>query len=642
MEPGDLSPQQAYRDLLSINRLITASLDPPVVLSTVTREAARLVGGDAAALLLREDSTLRVVSAYALEVSPELRMQLDAQVMGRIRKLGMDNGLPGYAGVPLVLRGETIGVLAVYHRTPEMPSHRDEELLSALADQAAIAVDNARIYHQLAEHTAALRENEERFRTALEEAPIGIALVALDGRYLRVNCALCEILGFTRDELMALTFHAVTHPDDIHLDVARIGQLVRGEVSSYQLTKRFIRKDGAVVVAVIHRSAVRGLDGRPLYFITHIEDVTEQERAERERAELHRRLQTVLDEAPVGILLTHDGRTWQANHHAEQLFGGPMDKSAYLDALLDADENPLPPEQFPGARALRGERLEGVELRVRQPHGKPVPILVNAAPIPRHGDEAGAVVAFENISTLKELERLRMEWSSVVAHDLRQPLNTIGISAEMAEEQARGNPAVQQRIAQIKRSVARLGRMIQDLLDFSNIEARQLKLQRHLLEIDATVTAAAERLGLETTDRAIEVHTTGGAADVYADPDRLDQILENLLSNAIKYGYSGTPIVVEVACKPDVVTVSVTNYGRGIAPDQLAHLFQRFHTVEEQHHRGIKRIGLGLYITRELVHAHGGEIEVVSTPGQSTTFRFTLPVASQRPLAPANEIQPAG
>lgn len=637
-----LVAEDTYRELLEINRVITSSLDPPVVLARVTTEAARLVSGDAAALLLREDhDDLRVVSAYALAAPPQLRVHLDTEVMGQLRQLGMGSGLAGYVGVPLVLRGETIGVLAVYHRTPETPSPRDEELLSALADQAAIAVENARIYHQLEEQTAALRESEERFRTALDEAPIGVALVALDGRYLRVNSALCELLGYTSDELMMHSLPGVTHPDDVDMDVGLMGHLARGDISSYQLTKRLIRKDRAVVDAVIHRSAVRGPDGKPLYFITHIEDVTEQKRADRERAELHRRLQTVLDEAPVGILLTHDGHTWQANHRAQLLFGRPMDGPAYLDALLDADEKPLAPEDFPGTRALRGEKLEALELRLRQLDGELVPILVYAAPIPRHGNEVGAVVAFENISPLKELERLRTEWSSVIAHDLRQPINTIELSAELAAAHAEENPALQKQIAQIARSVKRLGRMVRDLLDLSRLEARQLRLERHIVELGAMVTAAADRLRMEATNRPIDVRITGGPTEVDVDPDRLDQILENLLSNAIKYGYPDTPIMVEVAPRDDMIAISITNQGRGVAPDQLPHLFRRFRTIDDAHYRGVQRIGLGLYITRELIAAQGGEIEVESTPGQTTTFRVLLPIVSRTSLAPAAELQPS-
>ena len=92
-----------------------------------------------------------------------------------------------------------------------------------------------------------LHESEERFRLTIDEAPIGMALVALDGRFVRVNRALCEIVGYSSDELTGLTFQAITHPDDLDADLALAGQLARGEIPRYQLDKRYIRKDGTIV-----------------------------------------------------------------------------------------------------------------------------------------------------------------------------------------------------------------------------------------------------------------------------------------------------------------------------------------------------------------------------------------------------------
>jgi PAS domain S-box-containing protein len=136
------------------------------------------------------------------------------------------------------------------------------------------------------------RESEERFRLTLDEAPIGMALVAPDGRFTRVNRALCEIVGYTAEELTGLTFQAITHPDDLDADLALAGRLERGEIPRYRLGKRYIRKDGTTVHIMLHGSALRGPDGAPIHYIAQIEDVTEQLRAEeairhaRERFEL--------------------------------------------------------------------------------------------------------------------------------------------------------------------------------------------------------------------------------------------------------------------------------------------------------------------------------------------------------------------
>lgn len=113
------------------------------------------------------------------------------------------------------------------------------------------------------------------------------------------------------------------------------------------------------------------------------------------------------------------------------------------------------------------------------------------------------------------------------------------------------------------------------------------------------------------------------------DADRIVQVIDNLLSNAIKYGTPETPIEIEIAQRDLDIVVAVINQGPGIAPEDLPHLFQRFHRVGKDHNSHIKGIGLGLYIVQQLVEAHGGRVQAESAPGGKTTFRFTLPRAGE-------------
>ena len=168
----------------------------------------------------------------------------------------------------------------------------------------------------------ALQESEERFRLTIDEAPIGMALVALDGRFVRVNRALCEIVGYSSDELTGLTFQAITHPDDLDADLALAGQLARGEIPRYQLEKRYIRKDGTIVDIHAQRSILRDREGAPLYYIAQIEDITERKRAEAALKDSERRLALALDSAQMGMwdldLLT-DTSVRSLRH--DQIFG---------------------------------------------------------------------------------------------------------------------------------------------------------------------------------------------------------------------------------------------------------------------------------------------------------------------------------
>ncbi|MGZ4190445.1 MAG: PAS domain S-box protein, partial [Actinomycetota bacterium] len=171
---------------------------------------------------------------------------------------------------------------------------------------------------------AALRESEERFRLTIDEAPIGMALVSLEGRFVRVNRALCEIVGYDPAELTGLTFQAITHPDDLAADLALLDQLVRGEIPRYQLGKRYLRKDGTPVDIMLSVSILRGRDGAPLYYIAQIEDITERKRAEEALRESEQRLTLALESARMGIWdsdLIADTTVRSKRH--DQIFGHP-------------------------------------------------------------------------------------------------------------------------------------------------------------------------------------------------------------------------------------------------------------------------------------------------------------------------------
>ena len=168
----------------------------------------------------------------------------------------------------------------------------------------------------------ALHESEERFRLTIDEAPIGMALVALDGRFVRVNRALCEIVGYTSAELTELTFQTITHPHDLDADLALASQLARGEIPRYQLVERYIRKDGTIVDIQLTAAILRTREGAPLYYIAQIEDITERKRAEAALKDSERRLTLALDSAQMGMwdldLLT-DTSVRSLRH--DQIFG---------------------------------------------------------------------------------------------------------------------------------------------------------------------------------------------------------------------------------------------------------------------------------------------------------------------------------
>ncbi|WP_437950732.1 PAS domain S-box protein [Sorangium sp. So ce296] len=477
----------------------------------------------------------------------------------------------------------------------------------------------------------ALRESEERFRLSFEYAPIGKAIIGLDGRFIRVNHAYCEIVGYSAEELSKRRFQDITHPDDLDTDVGLVEQLRRGEIQRYQLAKRYIRKDGTVIAVILHASVVRGEDGEPIHYIAQVEDVTARKQAEEERERLlaqldaeRKTLQTVFDSAPVPLLLIERNREEFviANPHGVEITGGAAARSQYVGRMRRPDGTPITLDELPSSRAMRGETVPGEEIVIAEADGSCRTFLVAAAPLRDGGGKiTGAVVAGEDISPLKELERMREEWTSIIAHDLRQPITNIVLKASLLAKQPQSSDKAQHILA----SAMQLNRMISDLLDVSRLESHRLDLRPAEVDLPALIRATVERTADATKGHGLDVEVLDGIPPLLADSGRLEQVLTNLLSNAAKYGAPGTPIRIAVERRGDEVLVAVQNEGKGIAPEELPRLFARYYRTREAKAGGAAGLGLGLYIVRGLIEAHGGRVWAESAPGK-TSFQFTLPL----------------
>ncbi len=246
-----------------------------------------------------------------------------------------------------------------------------------------------------------LRESEERFRLAFEEAPIGMALVALDGRFVRVNHVLCEILGYTADELMGLSFQAITHPDDVDANVAVAGQLTRREVSRYQRGKRYVRKDGSVVDVMLSVSIARDRDGSPLHYISQVEDITERKRLENALRLAEAKSSGILAiSADAIISIDENQRITMFNEGAEKTFGYPRAEA------IGVPVEQLIPERF---RAAHREHVDAFA------SGPQAARLMGA----RKGEIFGLRKNGEEFPANAAISKLAIDGSSVVTVALR-------------------------------------------------------------------------------------------------------------------------------------------------------------------------------------------------------------------------------
>jgi len=333
-------------------------------------------------------------------------------------------------------------------------------------------------------------------------------------------------------------------------------------------------------------------------------------------------LQALVDQMPAGVVFVNAAGV-VTNHNR---FMEALSPTGAIE-LRTPQNKPIDASRLPTEQALRTGEVVTEELLVKDPHDKLVPVIASAAPVrDARGVTFGAVGTFQDITALKGLERMREEWMSVVAHDLRQPLGSLSLSAQMLSEMSLPEKAARA-IARITRATSRLERMIGDLSDLSRIEARRLVLDRRPLDLGLLVKEASDSFAARDTSRPVRVTEHGTSARVIADDARVDQILGNLLSNAVKYGAPQTPIDVDIDWRESEVEVSVSNKGAGLPPEDAERIFQRFERGSAKNRSRVAGLGLGLYICRGLVEAHGGKIGVQSVVDDHTVFRFTLPLA---------------
>ena len=351
-------------------------------------------------------------------------------------------------------------------------------------------------------------------------------------------------------------------------------------------------------------------------------------------------LQAVIDQMPEGVVLTDAIGATNLTNQSMRTF-----TNSHGYELCTPDGNLVPLEEHPMIRALVDlVTTKQRELALRHPDGRLVPMLVSAAPVvDRQGKLSGVVTIFQDITTLKDIERLREEWSSVVAHDLRQPVNVISIDTESLERLLnRGRTSEFPKVlTRIRESTKRLNRLIEDLLDVSLIEAKRLTVHCSKADLAGLLDVSVDRLSLLAPGHRVRLRKLVDSALVMIDSTRIEQVLDNLVSNAAKYGELGADITVELMRDDAEFEVAVISRGPGIPPVDLARVFQRFGRSERERRRGVPGLGLGLYICKGLIEAHGGRIWAESIPGRTTTFRFTIPAASDSEADTAASSEPA-
>lgn len=384
----------------------------------------------------------------------------------------------------------------------------------------------------------------------------------------------------------------------------RSGEVVGGLFYGHSRAGVFRERDEQLVVGVAGQAAT-AIDNARLFRAA-------------EEAQAHYR--SVFDGAGDAILIVGgDGLILDANPAAVALIGHERD-ALRGQPLIDMAVAP------PGWAEGELHRLltEGVwqgELDVLCADGSTTPVEVRARRLTLPEGEL-YVSILRDISERRQLEQTQRDFTALVTHELRAPLTSIKGFAQLLE---RRRVYDQRAVDVILDRTRHLERIIGDLLDVATMDSGRLVLHPSRLSLTDLVRGAVERTQATTSAHTISAMLPDQPVWCLADGVRIDQILENLLSNAVKYSPSGESIEIVVVAGDTDVSITVSDHGHGIPPEALPKLFSRFYRVDASHSATVQGQGLGLFITRSLVEAHGGTIHVTSTPGSGSTFTVTLP-----------------
>ena len=605
-----------------------------------------------------------------------------------------------------------LGSIEVYHRRARNFASEEVELLEQFAQQAGLAIQNARLFGNINQLARAERRSAHQRKYVMQAIPDGVIIFDPRWRVAEMNQAARTLLGWSDDVLGQTITQALQQSratlfyDIMHL-TNPIPELERR--ASVRVIDEFkmIGDDETSYTIRCTYTPIRDDQGDTFAFVVIYHDVTEQT-AVRERIEAkvvertkelaqrnvalqlaqvaqemeRARLELLLERLPSGVLVVSalDSTITIINQRAVHLLHrmgaiaepiddleqtaiysigadstlllSPLAVYGVSDTLLRYEEQPL-------SLALRDGKASEAELHVQDRDGQPLYLFASAAPLRANdGTITSAVLVYNEITTIKTLERAREDFFTTMAHELKTPLANLRahLSALLSKDVQWSKEEQYASLQTAEEQVERLTSMVNNVLEASRIEAGALRLKVEVVFLPELFEDLEERLEalIATSQRHLRIVLSKTLPPVRADYELIMSVLVNLLSNAFRYAPEGDTVLLEAEVvfetqetqeiHPIGVLLRVSDKGPGISPEQQKMLFTRFstfaarneldheHTMqpERKQRQGMVRwsptTGLGLYISRGIVEAHASKLALKSGLGQGTSFSFILPI----------------
>ncbi|MFH0825121.1 MAG: PAS domain S-box protein, partial [Pseudomonadota bacterium] len=487
-------------------------------------------------------------------------------------------------------------------------------------------------------------KSEQPYRGVFNNAGIGINMLDRDRKLTHANPAFMKMLGYSEDELRRLSPPDITHPDDRTLTKKNMDGIMEGELDSFRIQKRYIRKDGSVMWADLSVSSIRDGEGKPNAAVGVIADISRRKMMETALKESESRLRLIIDSSPIGIKIVKDGKYVYVNPTFARIFG--YDDVAEImelpvEAMFDDESKALVLEKGAG-KGLARDEVSHYEVVGLTKDGRPIDVAAWATGINYFGQEASLAFVMDVTESKSLRSQLlhahRMEaigtLAGGIAHDFNNLLTVILGYSELIISEKSENDGEYEDLKKIIHAGRTATDLVRQILAFSRkteTKPRPVNLNRQVEQLRKMVS--------RLIPRTIEIHIRldPEVPTVHADPAQIDQVMMNLALNARDAMPNGGKLTIETkflvldqeycrthveACEGPHVRVTVGDTGVGIERAAIDRIFEPFFTTKKPG----EGTGLGLAMVYGIVKSHGGHIICSSEPGAGTTFNIYLPV----------------
>lgn len=528
--------------------------------------------------------------------------------------------------------------------SPEALKHINQQLATQVMERKQAEAELQRLNRELEarveERTAALQKSEQRFRSLFESAPDFIYVLDQQGLIQNVNSIVEQQSGYAATELLnhplvefLSTQTRTTYAQEFATLIAK---------GSHQQEMEFICKDGQVLTMDCASTVVTNSPSDD-YILVLQRDVTQRKQIEAERVELlatlqesERRWRSFLENVQLMVVgLDPSGQVEYVNPHALSLMGhaepNVMGKN-WAESFLPAYQQRQSQKIFQQILHREGYSHYQYHSNVMTQSGDERVIAWNSSLLKDfQGNPSGIISIGEDITERHAIDRMKDEFISVVSHELRTPLTSINgaldlLATGLVDPQSdRGKHVFSLAVENTRRLV----QLVNDILELERLESGKIKLHQTSLSTRELLQRVYELMALMVERENIQLEIAETDLRIWADGDRLIQVLTNLVSNAVKFSDFGSTVWILVeeinSSEGAYAKFTVKDQGRGIPPNEVDQIFERFHQVDASDSRSKGGTGLGLAICRSIIQQHRGRIWAASVLGEGSRFCFTIP-----------------